>query len=115
MSRPPSPSRVCKAREYTTRGGWRILGVRLAPGTKRTPRAHARPALTARPERCAPPGRGVVMRSSLAGLALVAAFAGPALADPVFRGPELYDGAWNTTRAWSDWAAGPNDRSRGSF
>lgn len=51
---------------------------------------------------------------ALAAVSLVA-LAGPALADPQFRGPEVYDGAWTVTRTWSDWAAGPNDRSRGSF
>jgi hypothetical protein len=55
------------------------------------------------------------MRCTAAVLTLLALAAGPALADPQFRGPELYDGAWSVTRAWSDWAAGPNDRSKGSF
>lgn len=53
-------------------------------------------------------------KAPLALLALLT-LAGPALADPEFRGPEIYDGAWEVTRAWSDPAAGPNDRSKGSF
>lgn len=53
--------------------------------------------------------------SSLALLGLLT-LAAPALAqDPEFRGPAIHDGAWDVTRAWSDPAAGPNDRSRGSF
>ncbi len=60
------------------------------------------------------------MRSNLlpAALLLVAATAvtaTPAWADPLFRGPEVHDGAWPVTRAWSDPAAGPDDRSQGSF
>lgn len=50
---------------------------------------------------------------ALLGLLTLAA---PALAqDPEFRGPPIHDGAWRVTRSWSDPAAGPNDRSKGSF
>lgn len=53
--------------------------------------------------------------TSLALLGLLT-LAAPALAqDPEFRGPALHDGAWEVTRAWSDPAAGPDDRSRGSY
>lgn len=42
--------------------------------------------------------------------------AGPALAqDPEFRGPAVHDGAWATTRSWSDPAAGGDDRSQGTL
>ncbi|MDC3378851.1 SH3 domain-containing protein [Planctomycetota bacterium] len=34
---------------------------------------------------------------------------------PVFRGPAVHDGAWETTKKWADPAAGPNDPSQGSF
>lgn len=52
--------------------------------------------------------------TALVGL-LVLVCTQPALADPVFRGPEVYDGAWKTSNAWADPAAGPGDRSKGSF
>ncbi|MCO5172364.1 MAG: SH3 domain-containing protein [Planctomycetes bacterium] len=57
------------------------------------------------------------MRPTTTPLALLAllCLTSPALADPPFRGPEVHRGAWPVTRAWSDPAAGPGDRSQGSL
>lgn len=54
--------------------------------------------------------------TTLALLGGLLTLAAPALAqDPEFRGAPIHDGAWGVTRSWSDPAAGPHDRSRGSF
>lgn len=50
---------------------------------------------------------------ALASLACLALLAAPALADPPFQGPEVHDGAWRVTRAWSDPVGG--DPTKGSY
>ena len=52
---------------------------------------------------------------SAAALSLLLAAPGLAQDGPPFFGPELHAGAWEVTRAWSDPAAGSDDRSRGSL
>lgn len=52
--------------------------------------------------------------AGLAGLLSLSALAS-AQADPVFRGPEVHDGAWQVLHAWADPAAGPGDYSQGSY
>lgn len=60
--------------------------------------------------------------SALPAAALSLLFSAPlALAQPLpaegppFFGPEVHAGAWEVTQSWSDSAAGPDDRSRGSW
>lgn len=53
--------------------------------------------------------------AALSLLTSVPALAQPAPVGPPFFGPEVHAGAWQNEHAWNDSAAGPDDRSRGSY